>query len=114
MSKPLASNISFYLSPFEEGLDVEYHTIVGDRLSKSNSSLIYVALIEENQRVKIMVFCGEQIQKVGIKAGDLARDISKSFGGAGGGDARFGQGGSGAKPSVMPDIEGILLKRIPQ
>jgi len=112
-SKPLRMNLKFYLSSFEEGLDSEYHTIVGDRLARSNPSLIYVALIEENSRVRIMVFCGEVAQRVGVKAGDVAKEISKQLGGSGGGDSRFGQGGSGLKPANLPDVEGILLKRIP-
>jgi alanyl-tRNA synthetase len=112
LSTSLPNGQRFYLSYFEEGLDTEYHTVVGDRLAKANPSLIYVALLEENLRVRILVFCGEQVQKAGIRAGDLAKEIAISFGGSGGGDTRFGQGGSGEKPSSLPDIEGILLKQI--
>jgi alanyl-tRNA synthetase len=111
-SKKLAGGLSSYLSTFEEGLDSEYHTLVGDRLTKTNQDLIYIALFEENLRVRILVFCGEVVQKRGIKAGDVARELSVKFGGSGGGDARFGQGGSGKKPDFIPDIEGILLNRI--
>ncbi len=110
LSKRLSEDLRFYLSLFEEGLDVEYHTVVGDRLARSNPDLIYVALLEENSRVRIMVFCADALQRKGIKAGDIARELSKALGGSGGGDARFGQGGSAQKPNIMPDIEGILLK----
>jgi alanyl-tRNA synthetase len=112
LSTTLPNGQRFYLSSFEEGLDSEYHTVVGDRLARANPSLVYVALLEENLRVRILVFCGEQAQKAGLRAGDLAKEFSKSFGGSGGGDARFGQGGSGEKPLSLPDIEGILLKQI--
>ena len=112
LSKPLSENLRVYLSLFEEGLDVEYHTVVGDRLAKSNPNLIYVALLEENSRIRIMVFCGGIAQKEGVKAGHITKELSKSLGGSGGGDARFGQGGSAQKPEVMPDIEGILLKLV--
>jgi alanyl-tRNA synthetase len=112
LSTSLSSGLGYYLSSFEEGLDSEYHTIVGDRLTEGNPSLIYVALFEENLRVRILVFCGEQAQKMGVRAGNVAREISKALGGSGGGDARFGQGGSGTKPSEVPAVQEILLKQL--
>ena len=112
LSRTLPNDLRFYYSSFEEGLNSEYHTIVGDRLSRSNQSLIYIAIFEENDRTRIMVFCGSEAQKLGVKAGDLAKDLSKALGGSGGGDTRFGQGGSGARPQVLPNVEGILLNRI--
>lgn len=111
LSESLPKNLKFYLSSFEEGLDTEYHTVVGDKLVRSNSSLIYVALVEENSRTRILVFCGEECQKAGIKAGNIAREISRSLGGSGGGDSRFGQGGTGQRPLTLPDIKDIVLKQ---
>ena len=108
----LSSGISYYLSVFEEGLDSEYHTIVGDRLSKSSPSLIYLSLFEENSRVRLIVFCGDDVQKKGVKAGLVAREIAKALGGSGGGDARFAQGGVGKRPEVLPDFQAILLNQI--
>ncbi len=112
LSTPLSDGLGFYLSSFEEGLDSEYHTVVGDRLAKANPTLIYIALFEENLRLRILVFCGEQAQKMGVRAGNVAREVSKALGGSGGGDARFGQGGSGVKPSEMPGVQEILLKQL--
>jgi len=111
-SKPLANGLRVYLSGFEEGLDSEYHTIVGERLVKSNPEIIYTAIFEENQRVRILVFCGTVAQKIGANAGEIARELSKSLSGSGGGDAKFGQGGSAHKPDRLPDLEGILLNRV--
>jgi alanyl-tRNA synthetase len=112
VTNQLTDGLNYYTSTFEEGLDSEYHTLVGDKLTKTNPSLIYIAVFEENSRVRILVFSGELAQKAGMRAGDLAKDLSKSFGGNGGGDARFGQGGSGEKPSTLPDVQEILLNRI--
>jgi alanyl-tRNA synthetase len=112
ISIKLSSGISFYLSAFEEGLDSEYHTMVGDRLSKFSPSLIYLSLFEENSRVRLIVFCGDDAQKKGVKAGLVAREIAKALGGSGGGDARFAQGGVGKKPEVLPDFQAILLNQI--
>ncbi|HXQ91847.1 MAG TPA: alanine--tRNA ligase, partial [Nitrososphaerales archaeon] len=112
LSLKLSSVLSYYVSPFEEGLDSEYHTIIGDRLSKSSPSLIYLSLFEENSRVRIIVFCGENAQKEGVNAGSLVRAIAKVLGGSGGGDARFAQGGAAKKPEVLPDFQAILLNQI--
>ncbi|HYB03325.1 MAG TPA: alanine--tRNA ligase, partial [Nitrososphaerales archaeon] len=112
LSTSLSNNLRYYLSSFEVGLDAEYHTLVGDRLAKANPTLMYIALFEENLRVRILVFCGEQAQKMGVRAGNVAREISKALGGSGGGDARFGQGGSDAKPSELPAVQEILLKQL--
>lgn len=111
-SKPLANGLRIYLSKFEEGLDSEYHTIVGEKLAKSDPEIIYAALFEENARVRILVFSGARAQRTGVKAGDIARELSKSLGGSGGGNSKFGQGGSSVKPATLPDLEGILLNRV--
>ncbi len=114
LSIPLQKGLKFFLSAFEEGLDSEYHMVVGDRLARTSPDLIYIALFEENLRTRILVFCGDQVVKTGVRAGNLARELSKALGGSGGGDARFGQGGSsGARPTILPDVQGILLKQFP-
>jgi alanyl-tRNA synthetase len=112
MSRPLPGSLRYFSSAFEEGLDSEYHMVVGDRLARSSPTLIYIAIFDENSRVRIMVFCGDGAQRLGVKAGDIAKDISKAVGGSGGGDSRFGQGGSTQKPSSPLDVEAILLNRI--
>ncbi|MDA4111128.1 MAG: alanine--tRNA ligase [Thaumarchaeota archaeon] len=112
LSKDLPKGLKYYDSLWEEGLDFEYHKIVGDRLSRTSPSLVYLALFEENSRTRIVVFCGEEAQKNGARAGEIAKDLAKSLGGSGGGDARFAQGGSDQRPAAIPDFRAILLNRI--
>ena len=83
--------------------------IVGDKLCKTNPTLVYVAIFEENSRTRIMLFSGEAAQKKGAKAGLLVREIAKSIGGSGGGDLRFAQGGADKRPDSIPDLRAILL-----
>jgi alanyl-tRNA synthetase len=111
-SDELPNGLKFYQSIFEEGLDFEYHKIIGDKLSRSSPALVYVAVFEESSRTRIVVFSGEDAQKKGAKAGEIARDIAKALGGSGGGDSRFAQGGTDLKPDSIPDFRAILLNRL--
>ncbi len=109
LSQDVGGGVGLYSSLYEEGLDSEYHLIVGDRLCKTNPTLVYVAIFEENSRTRIILFSGEAAQKKGARAGLLVREIAKSIGGSGGGDQRFAQGGVDKRPDSIPDIRAILL-----
>ena len=112
LSESIGKDLKLYVSMFEEGLDSEYHLIIGNRLSRSNPSLAYVAIFEEGGRTRLIVFSGESCQKEGLQAGSLAREIAKSIGGSGGGDPRFAQGGVDRRPSSLPDIRDMAAKMI--
>jgi alanyl-tRNA synthetase len=93
----------------EEGLDSEYHLTVGQRLTKLEPKIVYVAIFDEGRLPRVMVFCGESALESGFNAGVLVKEISMSMGGSGGGNARFGQGGiPKIPPSVTEKIEGII------
>ncbi|MGA2875702.1 MAG: alanine--tRNA ligase [Nitrososphaerales archaeon] len=109
LSQEIGGGVSLYASLYEEGLDSEYHLIVGDKLCETNPTLVYVAIFEENSRTRIILFSGEEAQKKGAKAGLLVREIAKSIGGSGGGDPRFAQGGADKRPDSIPDLRAILL-----
>ncbi|MHB8568069.1 MAG: alanine--tRNA ligase [Nitrososphaerales archaeon] len=112
-SREIAKGVKIYISPpSEEGLDSEYHVLLGDRLSKSEPSLIYIALFVENQKMRIMAFVGTSAQKTGVRAGTLVKEIAASLGGSGGGDERFAQGGTQLIPGSLPDIDAIVLNLI--
>ena len=111
-STELPKGLGLYSSVLEEGLDFEYHKIVGDKLSRSFPQMIYVAIFQEQSRTRIVVFCGQDGQDKGAKAGDIARDIAQALGGSGGGDSRFAQGGVDGVPKSIPEIQAILLKRL--
>ncbi len=92
----------------EEGLDSEYHLTVGERLAREEPRIVYVAIFDEGRLPRVMVFCGKLAQDSGLNAGLLAKEISKSMGGSGGGDARFGQGGVPKIPPSLAEIERII------
>lgn len=77
----------------DEDLDDDYHISVGERVIEEAPNLLYVALVQVNGKVRVLVFAGKDIQKRDLKAGELAKEVASWVGGSGGGDARFGQGG---------------------
>ncbi|MDG6994801.1 MAG: alanine--tRNA ligase [Nitrososphaerota archaeon] len=114
ISEEIGYGTRLYVSAMEEGLDSEYHLTVGDKLSKEDPSLIYVAIFEEQQRYRILVFSGETAQSKGAKAGILVREIARAMGGSGGGESRFAQGGLVSRPEKIPDIKEIVLNLVMQ
>ena len=114
LASQVAKDVKLYVSSFEEGLDSEYQLLLGDKISRVYPSLVYIALFEENSRTRLMVFCGQEAQARGAKAGAIAREIAKSIGGSGGGDSRFAQGGADGRPASLPDFNAILLNQIQQ
>ncbi|MFQ6134679.1 MAG: alanine--tRNA ligase-related protein, partial [Nitrososphaerales archaeon] len=76
-----------------EGLGEEYHVTVGEQAISSEPRLIYCGFTAMDKSVRLYVFCGEEAQKRGVGADRLVKEVAKTLGGSGGGDARFGQGG---------------------
>lgn len=110
-SRQIDENLLLYVSSASSdgaGLDSEYHLSVGDRLSKEEPSVVYVAVFDEASRSRVMVFCGKNAQESGLRAGIIAREISKMIGGSGGGDPRFGQGGASSIVTEMPNVEAVV------
>ena len=111
-STELPKGLGFYSSVMEEGLDFDYHKIVGEKLLRSFPQLIYIAIFPEQSRTRIVVFSGQDAQNKGMKAGEIARDIAEALEGSGGGDSRFAQGGVDGTPKSLPDVRAILLNRL--
>ncbi|MDG6906290.1 MAG: hypothetical protein JRN20_10950 [Nitrososphaerota archaeon] len=109
LSENLDGEIKLYVSSLEEGLDSEYHLMVGDKLVSENPTLIYVALFEEKERFRILVFSGELAHKKGANAGSIVRELAKEMGGSGGGGPRFAQGGLSGRPTKIPSVRNIAL-----
>ena len=110
-SKKVGGGLLLYISSptlGEEGLDSEYHLTVGERLTRQEPRIIYVGIFNEDARPRLMVFCGKSAQEHGLNAGILVKEISKSMGGSGGGDAHFGQGGILNIPSSLDNVEKII------
>ncbi|NSL76852.1 MAG: alanine--tRNA ligase [Thaumarchaeota archaeon] len=73
-------------------VDEDFHILVGEHCINKINNLIYIGIINTDKSSRLFIFCGEKINQK-YKAVDLARQISKAFGGSGGGTNRFAQGG---------------------
>jgi len=72
--------------------DEFFHTNFGKKLVKNNPNSVYVGIFEDGPTIRIMAYCGDEAAN-SKNAGEIAKSVSEILGGAGGGDAKFAQGG---------------------
>jgi alanyl-tRNA synthetase len=96
----------------------EFQIIFGERCIKEKPASVYCVIIKDERVVKVITFSGKFAQSKGIRAKDVAKEISKILGGSGGGDDRFGRGGGPifdnipeAKKFFYSFIEKVLFKK---
>ena len=72
--------------------DDVFHIGLGEVLCKADPRLVYCGLFEEGEKIRVIVYAGDEISKE-KSAGEIVRSISQILGGAGGGSSKFAQGG---------------------
>jgi len=72
--------------------DEFFHINFGKKLVKDNPMITYVGIFETGSKIRIIVYSGEEASK-SKNAGNIAKSMAEILGGAGGGDAKFAQGG---------------------
>jgi Alanyl-tRNA synthetase len=72
--------------------DDVFHIGLGEVLCKSDPKMVYCGLFEQGEKIRAIVYAGDEISKE-KSAGDIVKSISQILGGAGGGSAKFAQGG---------------------
>lgn len=72
--------------------DEFFHINFGKKLVKDNPMITYVGIFETGPTIRIIVYSGEDASK-SKNAGNIAKSVAEILGGAGGGDAKFAQGG---------------------
>ncbi len=92
----------------EEGMEDDFYVATGEEAISKIPNLVYLGIANIAGSVRLFIFCGKEAQDFGIRAGDLVKATAKTFGGSGGGDARFGQGGS----SKQADVQSIKREAI--
>ena len=113
----IGGGVKLYVSlPSEvEDLNSEFFLAIGEKSSKTNPDLVYLAIFNEGERTRIMGFAGAEARALGLSAGVLVKEVSSRLGGSGGGDNRFGQGGTQGRTtstSALPDVQSIALSLI--
>ena len=75
-----------------DNYDDVFHIGLGETLCKTDPKLVYCGLFEQGEKVRVIVYAGEDISKE-KSAGEIVKSISRILGGAGGGSPKFAQGG---------------------
>jgi len=89
--------------------DEFFHINFGKKLVNSEPKSAYCGIFESGSTIHVVVYCGEESGK---KAGEIARELAKVLGGAGGGDAKFAQGGgkdTSKKDEIINKAKSIIL-----
>jgi len=87
----MTNSIKFCFT-FSDQYDEFFHINFGKRLVKDNPMTTYVGIFETGPTIRIIVYSGEEASK-SKNAGNIAKSVAEILGGAGGGDAKFAQGG---------------------
>jgi len=72
--------------------DEFFHMSLGKKLVKENPNSVYIGIFESGPTIRIIVYSGDEASK-NKNAGNIAKSVAEILGGAGGGDAKFAQGG---------------------
>ncbi len=72
--------------------DEFFHINFGKKLVNNNPRITYVGIFETGPKIRIIVYSGEEASK-SKNAGNIVKSVAEILGGAGGGDAKFAQGG---------------------
>ena len=75
-----------------DNYDDVFHIGLGEALCKADPKLVYCGLFEQGEKIRAIVYAGEDISKE-KSAGEIVKRISQILGGAGGGSPKFAQGG---------------------
>jgi len=75
-----------------DNYDDVFHIGLGEVLCKADPKLVYCGLFEQGEKIRVIVYSGENISKE-KSAGEIVKSISQILGGAGGGSPKFAQGG---------------------
>ena len=83
-----------------EGADVDQMIKTGSEIVESDPTAV-VALFKADDNARVVVMAGREAIELGIKANDIAREVSSELGGGGSGRSDFAQGG-GSRVSNVP------------
>jgi alanyl-tRNA synthetase len=92
--------------------DDVFHIGLGEVLCKADPRLVYCGLFEEGEKIRVIVYAGDEISKE-KSAGEIVRNISQILGGAGGGSSKFAQGGGtdkSKKEDAIKNAKTVILE----
>jgi alanyl-tRNA synthetase len=97
---------------YDDEIGDDYYIALGEKSINIDPFLIYVALVQDQERIKVIVFVGEEARKIVI-ASRIAKEISLKLGGTGGGGTdKFAQGGGKDKSKIdecLKNLENLII-----
>ena len=120
-SESMAANVTHQATKSKSGLKIygtyddemgdDYYIALGEKSISIDPFLIYVALVQDQERIKVIVFVGDESRKI-VRASRIAKEISLKLGGTGGGGTdKFAQGGGKDKSKInecLKDLENLI------
>ena len=91
---------------YDDEIGDDYYIALGEKSIDIDPFLVYVALVQDQERIKVIVFVGEESRKI-IKASRIAKEISLKLGGTGGGTDKFAQGGGRDKSKIQDFLKNL-------
>jgi alanyl-tRNA synthetase len=92
---------------YDDHLGDDYYIALGEKSISVDPFLVFVALVQDQDRIRVIVFAGEESKKI-IKASRIAKEISLKLGGTGGGGTdKFAQGGGRDKNKVQECLKDL-------
>jgi len=97
---------------YDDEMGDDYYIALGEKSINIDPFLVYVALVQDQERIKVIVFVGEESRKT-VLASRIAKEISLKLGGTGGGGTdKFAQGGGKDKSKIdecLRNLENLIM-----
>jgi alanyl-tRNA synthetase len=97
---------------YDDEMGDDYYIALGEKSINIDPSLVYVALVQDQERIKVIVFVGEESRKM-VRASRIAKEVSLKLGGTGGGGTdKFAQGGGKDKNKIdecLKNLENLII-----
>lgn len=98
-------------STYDDEMGDDYYIALGEKSINIDPFLVFVALVQDHERIKVIVFVGEESRKI-VRASRIAKEISLKLGGTGGGGTdKFAQGGGKDKTKInecLKNLENLI------
>ncbi len=92
---------------YDDQVGDDYYIALGEKSTYVDPFLVFVALVQDQDRIRVIVFAGEESRKI-LKASRIAKEISLKLGGTGGGGTdKFAQGGGRDKNKVQDCLKNL-------
>lgn len=92
---------------YDDQVGDDYYIALGEKSTYVDPFLVFVALVQDQDRIRVIVFAGEESRKI-LKASRIAKEISLKLGGTGGGGTdKFAQGGGRDKNRVQDCLQNL-------